>query len=74
MVLRAKKINGTCGAYSRSTGKPCMMMAVKSGGRCRIHGGLSTGPRTIEGRKRSSLTISAYNARRRAKERVLGSE
>ena len=74
MVLRAKKINGTCGAHSRSTGKPCKMMAVKPGGRCRIHGGLSTGPRTIKGKKQSSLTISAYNTRRRAKERVLGNE
>ena len=74
MVIRVKKINGTCGAYSRSTGKPCKMMAVKPGGKCRLHGGASTGPRTIKGRKQSSITISAYNAQKRAKERFIGSE
>ena len=74
MVLRVKKINGTCGAYSRSTGKPCKMMSVKPGGRCRIHGGLSTGPRTIEGRKQSSRNISAFNTQKRTKERFIGRE
>lgn len=32
-----------CGAYSRRTGKPCRQPAMKNG-RCRIHGGKSTGP------------------------------
>lgn len=39
-----------CGAYARSTGHPCKAKAL-SNGRCRIHGGLSTGPKTLEGRK-----------------------
>ncbi|MEX1313818.1 MAG: HGGxSTG domain-containing protein [Desulfotignum sp.] len=31
-----------CGAYSRRTGKPCRQPAMANG-RCRLHGGLSTG-------------------------------
>ena len=40
----------TCGAHSRSTGQPCQAKAL-SNGRCKNHGGLSTGPRTAEGKK-----------------------
>lgn len=39
-----------CGAYARSTGHPCKAKAL-SNGRCRNHGGLSTGPKTLEGRE-----------------------
>lgn len=39
-----------CGAYARSTGQPCKAQALANG-RCRNHGGLSTGPRTPEGRR-----------------------
>jgi len=39
-----------CGAYARSTGKPCQSSALKNG-RCRNHGGMSTGPKSIEGRR-----------------------
>ena len=38
-----------CKAFARSTGKPCMCKAL-SNGRCRLHGGLSTGPKTTEGK------------------------
>lgn len=42
-----------CGARTR-TGKPCQAQALRNKhgkpGRCRIHGGLSTGPKTPEGR------------------------
>lgn len=31
-----------CGAYARSTGKPCKRFARKNG-RCKLHGGASTG-------------------------------
>jgi hypothetical protein len=33
-----------CGAYARTTGKPCRDWAMKNG-RCRRHGGKSTGAR-----------------------------
>jgi hypothetical protein len=39
-----------CGARTRS-GEPCQRKALKNG-RCPNHGGLSTGPRTREGRAR----------------------
>jgi hypothetical protein len=39
----------TCGAHARSTGKPCKAPGTGRGGRCRMHGGLSTGPRTAAG-------------------------
>jgi hypothetical protein len=41
-----------CGARSKRTGKPCRAAAMPNG-RCRVHGGKSTGPRTPEGLERS---------------------
>jgi len=39
-----------CEAYARSTGNPCKAKALTNG-RCKNHGGLSTGPKTTEGRQ-----------------------
>lgn len=39
-----------CEAYARSTGNPCQAKALPNG-RCKNHGGMSTGPKTLEGRK-----------------------
>jgi hypothetical protein len=39
-----------CEAYARSTGNPCQAKAMPNG-RCKNHGGMSTGPKTAEGRK-----------------------
>jgi hypothetical protein len=41
-----------CGARSKRTGKPCRGAAMPNG-RCRLHGGKSTGPRTPAGLERS---------------------
>jgi hypothetical protein len=41
-----------CGARRKSTGQPCRAPAMPNG-RCRVHGGASTGPRTPEGLERS---------------------
>ena len=38
-----------CGAKTRR-GTPCQRAANKQNGRCRLHGGASTGPRTEQGR------------------------
>lgn len=56
-----------CGARCRSRGgAPCVARVVvdrdgdgrvRVRGRCRMHGGLSTGPRTAEGRKRVSEAV-----------------
>ncbi len=40
------------GARSKRTGKPCRAAAMPNG-RCKLHGGKSTGPRTPEGLERS---------------------
>lgn len=40
-----------CGAKSR-LGHPCRQPAMKNG-RCRLHGGKSTGPKTAKGKERS---------------------
>ncbi len=44
----------TCGAKTRQ-GTPCKRKDLLKGGRCRLHGGLSTGPKTLEGKRRSAL-------------------
>src|SRR5262245_63475128 len=41
-----------CGARSKRTSKPCRGAAMPNG-RCKFHGGKSTGPRTPEGLERS---------------------
>ncbi len=43
-----------CGAKSKRTGKPCKQPAMKNG-KCRLHGGKSTGPKTPEGRHNSRV-------------------
>ena len=46
----------TCGAKRRD-GKPCPSQDLYTNGRCRAHGGLSTGPRTLEGKRRSAMNV-----------------
>lgn len=40
-----------CGARTRA-GTPCKLTAIYMNGRCKLHGGLSTGPTSDEGRER----------------------
>ena len=47
-----------CGAKTRR-GTPCQSPANKRNGRCRLHGGMSTGPKSAEGRAK----IAAANLR-----------
>ncbi|MEM6410227.1 MAG: HGGxSTG domain-containing protein [Pseudomonadota bacterium] len=51
---RRKTEKQVCGAKTR-TGKPCQMKPEPGKKRCRLHGGLSTGPKTVEGKARSAL-------------------
>jgi hypothetical protein len=46
----------TCGAKTR-TGAPCKRKPISGKRRCRNHGGLSTGPRTLEGQARSKKNL-----------------
>ena len=51
-----------CGARTRK-GTPCKRKALESG-RCPNHGGLSTGPRTTEGRLRALRNLRQYRGLR----------
>jgi hypothetical protein len=44
-----------CGAKSKRHGQPCKQPAMKNG-RCRFHGGKSTGPKTAEGKENARLS------------------
>ena len=50
--------NPFCVAKTRS-GKPCEKFPLVNKRRCRLHGGLSTGPKTVEGKER----IAAANTK-----------
>ena len=56
--------NKPCGARTRA-GQPCRRKGLGKGGRCPNHGGMSTGPRTPEGRARISTALKARWAARR---------
>ena len=57
-----------CGAKTRK-GKPCQAPAKQPVGRCRVHGGASTGPRTKDGLKRlteARTTHGKFTKKKRA--------
>jgi hypothetical protein len=57
-----------CGARARSRGgAPCQCKVVPGRTRCKFHGGMSTGPKTPEGKARSIEGTKRYFAERRAK-------
>ena len=53
-----------CGAKTRS-GMPCLCPAMPNG-RCRLHGGLSTGPKTAEGIRRIQAAVTKHGGRTKA--------
>ena len=56
-----------CGARTRR-GTACQKPSIKGKTRCRLHGGLSTGPRTAEGKAR--IAAAHYRHGRRSKKFV----
>lgn len=50
-ALKRELRSTPCGARTRA-GHPCRRRGLGKGGRCANHGGLSTGPKTPEGRRR----------------------
>ena len=48
-----------CGAKTRS-GVPCAKFPIEGKRRCRLHGGLSTGPKTSAGRAASSAANTKH--------------
>lgn len=62
---RALPVKGEkCGATTRR-GTPCQAPAVwwRSNGRCKLHGGLSTGAKTPEGRARALANLKQNRAK-----------
>ena len=53
-----------CGALTRNRTR-CQSPAMPNG-RCRMHGGMSTGPRTPEGKERSRMASWKHGRRSRA--------
>jgi len=53
---KIEKNGGKCCARTEDGGR-CASTDLLRGGRCRLHGGLSTGPRTLEGRRRSAMNV-----------------
>ncbi|MDA8649494.1 hypothetical protein N9M31_05750 [Alphaproteobacteria bacterium] len=54
-----------CGAKTRR-GTACQRPANKKNGRCRLHGGASTGPKTAEGRARIAAAQFKHGNRSKA--------
>jgi len=65
------KLKVKCGAHARSTGQPCKAQAMKNG-RCRNHGGLSSGPKTAEGRRAIGEATRARMASGQRKKAIEG--
>src|SRR5262245_43062405 len=60
-----------CGARSKRTGKPCQGAAMPNG-RCKLHGGKSTGPRTPEGLERQIGNTDTFRGKPRRNDRACG--
>lgn len=56
MRFGRQKLRKICGAKNRQ-GQACQCKLLFKSGRCRFHGGLSTGPKTEEGKARSLLNL-----------------
>lgn len=51
-ALRTPLRGERCEAHARSTGQPCQAPAMANG-RCKLHGGKSTGAKSTEGQRRA---------------------
>ena len=61
-----------CGALSKHSGLPCRAPAMANG-RCRVHGGASTGPKDFTGNKNSKVH-GIYSQFETPEEQLLGDE
>lgn len=70
--LRGDPMTRECGARTRP-GRPCQRLGNERNGRCHLHGGWSTGPRTEEGRirQREAVTKHGYYTKEAIEERKL---
>ena len=56
-----------CNAKSKRTGVQCRAPASKGKSKCRFHGGVSTGPKTKQGRQRCAEAKTTHGRETRAK-------
>ena len=61
----SQHLHNECGAKTRS-GKPCQRIGNPKNGRCHLHGGKSTGPRSAEGRARIAAAQFKHGNRSKA--------
>lgn len=60
-----------CGAKRKYDGMPCEAGRLPGKARCKFHGGMSTGPKTLEGKSRiSEVQIKRWRAWRIEKMRA----
>ncbi|MGQ3002505.1 MAG: HGGxSTG domain-containing protein [Hydrogenophaga sp.] len=64
--------NLRCNAKTRA-GTPCQMKVLHASGRCKLHGGLSTGPRTEAGKEKARQNGKLGGRGRRAKPNPMNS-
>lgn len=50
-------VNLTCGGKGRRSGLPCQSKAIYPNGRCKWHGGASTGPKTEKGKAKTACNL-----------------
>ena len=60
-----------CGAHARTTCAPCKAKALPNG-RCKLHGGMSTGPKTPEGRQAIGAATKARMAAGQLQKAIAG--
>ena len=62
-----------CQAKSKRSQEQCRKAAIRGKQVCRVHGGVSTGPRTSEGRKRcaAAKTVHGWETRELRKKRAV---
>lgn len=65
---RASMKRVPCGARRRRDGQPCDALSVPGKRRCRWHGGMSTGPKTSEGKAKVTRNLPRFARTTRAQE------
>jgi hypothetical protein len=65
------KLKMQCGAHARTTGAPCKAKALPNG-RCKLHGGHSTGPKSPEGRQAIGAATKARMAAGQLQKAIAG--
>src|SRR3954468_11503450 len=71
---RFARLNGiTCGAMTRK-GTACQCKSLLRGGKCKFHGGMSTGAKTAEGKAKQLAGLYRWLAQQRARKDGLNAE